>query len=86
MILELGHRPNEPGNVVVNAPSETRTSIVVDGRLNPTRRHIARRPEEATQDKCEVYNVARHKADLLLAEERVGTGYESNARGAHLFS
>jgi hypothetical protein len=74
VILELGHRPNKAGNVVVNAPPETRTSKVVDRRLvlNPARRHIAGRPEDATEDEGEVYDVARLKADLLLAEGRVG--------------
>jgi hypothetical protein len=75
VILELGHRPNKAGNVVVNAPPETRTSIVVDRRLNPARRHIAGRPEDATEDEGKVYDVARLKADLLLAEERVGADY-----------
>ena len=75
MILELGHRPNKVGYVVVNARLETRTSKAVDRRLNPTRRHIAGRPEDPTEDKGEVYDVAHYMADLLLAKERVEAGY-----------
>ena len=54
---------------------EARTSKVVDHRLNLTRRHITRRPEDPTEDKGEVYDVAHHKADLLLAKERVEADY-----------
>ena len=50
---------------------ETRASKVVDRRLDHNRRHDARRPEDATEDKGEVYDVSHHKADLLLAKERV---------------
>jgi hypothetical protein len=75
VILELGHCPNKAGNVVVDARLETRTSKIVDHRLNLTRRHIAGRPEDATEDKGEVYNVAHHKTDLLLAKERVEANY-----------
>ena len=75
MILDLGHRPDKAGNVVVNARPEARTSIVVDGRLNPGRRRISGRPEDATEDKGEVYDVARHKADFRLAEEWVEADY-----------
>jgi hypothetical protein len=71
VILELGYRRNKVANVVVDARLRTRTSKVVDRRLNLTRRHIARRSEDTTEDKGEVYNVAHNKADLLLARERV---------------
>jgi len=70
MILELGHRPNKAGNVVVDARLETGTSKIVDHRLNLTRRHIVGRPEDSTEDKGEVYDVAHHKADLLLAKRK----------------
>ena len=69
MILELGHRPNKAANVVVDACLETRTSKVVDRRLNRTRRHIARRPVDAIEDKSEVHNVSHGKADVLLAKK-----------------
>jgi hypothetical protein len=71
VILELGHRPNKAGYVVVDARLETRTSKVADRRLNLTRRHIAGGLEDAAEDKGEVYDVAHHKTDLLLAKERV---------------
>jgi hypothetical protein len=74
VILELGHRINKAGNIVVDARLETRTSKVVDRRLNLTRRHIAR-TEDSTEDKEEVYDVAHHKADILLAKERVEADY-----------
>ena len=75
MILELRHRPNKAGNVVVDPSLETRTNKVVDHRLNLTRRHITRRPEDPTEDKGKVYDVAHHKADLLLAKETVEADY-----------
>ena len=74
MILELGQRRNKAGNIFVDARLETRTSKVVDRRLNLARRHIAR-TEDSTEDKEEVYNVAHHKADILLAKERVEADY-----------
>jgi hypothetical protein len=74
VILELRHRRNKAGNVIVDA-LETRTSKVVDRRLNFTRRHIAGRLEDATEDKGEVYDVTHHKAYLLLAKERVEADY-----------
>jgi hypothetical protein len=33
------------------------------------------RPENSTEDKSKVYNVAHHKADMLVAKERVETDY-----------
>ena len=75
MILKLGHRLNKAGNVVVDGRLETRTSKVVDHRLNLTRRHVAGRTENAAEDKDEVYNVAHHKADILLAKEMVEANY-----------
>jgi hypothetical protein len=32
--------------------------------------------EDTTEDKCEVYNVAHHKTDLLLAKEGVEPDYK----------
>ena len=42
------------------------------------------RPEDATEDKGEVYDVARHKADL--AKERVEADYILQEERTHLFS
>ena len=74
MILELGYRRNKAGNISVYARLETRTSKVLDRRMNLARRHIAR-AEDSTEDKEEVYDVAHHKADILLAKERVQADY-----------
>ena len=70
MILELGHRRNKVGNIVVDARLDTRTGKVVDRRLNLTRRDIAR-TEDSTENKGEVCDVAHHKGNLLLAKEGV---------------
>jgi len=88
VVLELGHRhsPKKAGNVVVDACVETRTSEVVDHRPNLTGRHIARRPEDATEDKGEVHDIAHHKADLSLAKERVEVDYVIEEGPTHLFS
>jgi hypothetical protein len=87
VILKLGHCPNKAGNVVVDVRLATRTSKIVDHRLDLTRRQIAGGPEDATEDKDEVYDVAHHKADLLLAKERVQANRKVMDEGrAHLFS
>lgn len=85
MILELRHRPNKAGNVVVDSPLDIRTSKIVDHWLNPTRWYTAVRPENATKDKSKVYNVAHHEADILMAKEMVKADNILQER-AHLFS
>jgi hypothetical protein len=83
----LGHRPNKAGNIIVDALLETRITIFVDHRLNLTRRNIAGGPEDATEDKDEVYDVAHHEADILIAKEmvQVEADYILQER-THLFS
>jgi hypothetical protein len=49
----------------MDARLETTTHEVVDRRLNLTMWHISRKPEDSTEDKGEVDNVASHKADIL---------------------
>lgn len=74
-MLELGHRLYKAGNVVMYARLATRSSKFVDHRLNLLRRHVARRTEDAAEDKDKVYDVAHHKADILIAKERVEADY-----------
>ena len=70
MILELAHCCVEKAaNLGVDARLETRTGEVVDHRLNLITRHISTKPEDTAEDKGEVYNVASHEADILLAKE-----------------
>ena len=87
VILDLGYCRNKAGNIIVDARLETRPSKVVDHRLNFTRRHVARTGDPA-EDKGEVYNVAHHEADLLLAKERVEAHCVNvvDEGRAHLFS
>ena len=59
----------------MDARLETRTGKIVGHRLNLTRRHISGSPEDATEDKGEVYDVAHHKTDLLLAKKRIEANY-----------
>jgi len=86
MILELGHRPNKAGNVVVDARLETRAIKIVHHRLSSTRWHIAVKPENATEDKSKVNNVAHHEADILIAKETVEADYILQEERTHLFS
>ncbi len=70
-ILELGHTINKAENLGVDARLVSRTGKIVDHRLNPIRCHIAVRPENATEDKSQVYNVTHQTRDCLLAAEGV---------------
>ena len=86
-ILELGHRPNKAGNVVVDARLGTRTTRIeiVDHRLSPTTWHFALRPENVTEDNSKVYDVAHHEADILIAKEMVEADHILQER-THPFS
>jgi len=64
----------------------TRASEVVHRRLNIARWHVARRLENATEDKGEAYNVAHDKADILIAEDRVEAEYVMQEERPHLLS
>ena len=59
----------------MDAHLETRIGKIADHRLSPTRWRIAVRPENPTEDNSEVYNVAHHEADILIAKETVETDY-----------
>jgi hypothetical protein len=85
-ILKLGHSINKAKNLRVDARLVSRTGKIVDHRLDPIRCHIAERPENATEDKTQVYNVAHHKRDLLPATEGVEADYVTQDEQTHLFS
>ena len=85
VILEFGHRFNEAANLDVDVRLEVRTSKVILHRLNPTRRHVGR-PENATEDKGKVYDVGHHKANILIAVQRVGADDVVQEERTHLFS
>lgn len=86
VILEFGHRFDEPTNLDVDVRLEFRTSKVILHRLNLIRRDIAGRPENATEDKGKVYDVGHHKADILIAVQRVGADEVVQEERTHLFS
>lgn len=71
MILELGHRFNEPGNLGVDARLESGTSKMIRHGLNLTRCHVVGRTENTTEDKGEVYDVAHHETDVLVAKQKI---------------
>jgi len=64
----------------------SRTGKIVDHRLNPIRCHIAVRPENATEDKSQVYNVTHQTRYFLLAAEGVEADYVMQEKHTHLFS
>jgi len=70
----------------VDAHLETRPSRIVDRWLNLTKRHIVGRPEDPTENKGEIYDVAHHKADILLAKKTVEADYILQEERAHLLS
>ncbi len=69
--LKSGHSINKAANLRVDARLVSSTGKVVDHRLNLTRWHIDAWPKNATEDNCKVYNVAHHKAHILLAKKIV---------------
>ena len=86
VILEFGHCFDEATNLDVDVRLEFRTSKVILHRLNLIRQHIAGRPENATEDKGKVYDVGHHKADILIAVQRVGADEVVQEERTHLFS
>ena len=86
MIVKPGYRSNEAADLRVDARLETSIGKVIHRRLYLVRRHVAGRPENPTEDKGEVYDVAHNKADILVAEQRVEAEYVMQEQRAHLFS
>jgi len=71
MILELGHRFNETGNLGVDARLESGTSKMICHGLNLTRCYVVGRTENTTENKGEVYYVAHHETDILVAKQKI---------------
>lgn len=69
VILEKRHSAKKAFDLGVDAYLETRTGKVVHHRLDLTWRHVTGKPENAAEDKGEVYNVAHHYADILIAKK-----------------
>lgn len=85
-MLECGHTFNKAVNLGVDALLKTRIGKIVHHQLNLVRWHIAGRPENPTEDKGEVDDVAHNKADILVAEQRVEADYVMQEQRTHVFS
>jgi hypothetical protein len=86
LMLESGHTFNKTVNLGVDARLETRICKIVHHRLDLVRRHVAGRPENPTEDKGEVDDVAHNKADILVAGQSVEADYVMQEQRTHLFS
>jgi hypothetical protein len=62
-------RRNEAGNLGMDDRLATRIDEVVHRRLNLIGCHIAGRREQGAEDDGEVYDIAHHTADVLVAEQ-----------------
>jgi hypothetical protein len=86
LMLETGHIFNKAVDLGVDARLETRIGKVVHHRLDLVRWHVARRPENPTEDKGEVHDVAHNKADILVAGQSVEADYVVQEQRTDLFS